>query len=89
MLDGEQDIVDNYCMNYIQGGCGIIAGWGARLNEKDESAVCLTAPNIYFPGRVSKCEDSWSVKGRKVSECEKASPIPEDFSKDCKVNSSS
>ncbi|XP_023329718.1 uncharacterized protein LOC111702305 [Eurytemora carolleeae] len=66
------------------GGCGIVAGWGARFDYQKSGEVCSTAPNTFFPGRAKVCENSWSLEGRNVHECALKKPLPTDFETSCR-----
>ncbi|XP_023346590.1 uncharacterized protein LOC111715491 [Eurytemora carolleeae] len=65
------------------GGCGLVAGWGARFDSTLDAEICVTAPSREFPGRSKKCVGSWNVQGRKVMECSLSAPLPTDFDTAC------
>ena len=73
-------------LSSVQGGCGIVAGWGARFDYQKSGEVCSTAPNTFFPGRAKVCENSWSLEGRNVHECALKKPLPTDFETSCRVS---
>jgi len=70
----------------MKGGCGVIAGWGAKHSEHLKGRDCSTMPVKEFPARSSKCsKHTWKVHGIPSFECEKnKDPLPSDFYSVCK-----
>jgi len=65
----------------MKGGCGVIAGWGAKYTDKLKGRDCSTMPAKEFPARSSKCTSlSWITHGEQSFECQKnKEPLPSDF----------
>jgi len=74
----------------MKGGCGIIAGWGARYASNLLSGVsCMTQPAKEFPSRAGKCSNGWKIGSKTVWECVKSvrkeNLTPDSFSSECKT----
>ena len=82
--------ISNSFFFFVQGGCGIIAGWGEKYERSDnflEQEFCSTVPNTFFPGRAKPCEKSWSLENKTVehNQCILKKPLLLDFETPCQV----